>query len=1047
MGIKNRFELGEIDPWNWGQYTGDEYQLAVAWLENFQVLPQGGLNRRRGYERLTALPNAGAIRLVHIVAEDKDYVLELRTGGYGIFDCEAQTYQGQSYTEEEHPKSEDSLNRMRYCTRKNVAAFVAEDCRPFYIKVEGGSTEHGLIEVNIDVPVIESKPESFTAENRAIVLDKAVESLAEQEIEEEDAAKNHPTDQAAKKDLLGKSRFIANPRVIAYIANRVWLANTEEDPNKIWVSRRTEDLTKINLSTYNIYATVFEEYLAFQGRNKTGEPIIDQLDGNGHRLSDLSHRPLRDTAPRVTKPASSTDEETDTGEEEPKEPVTYRVDYGIDPTMINRTAYFPKGGFVKGKEDYLEVSAKSEGAPPLGSQALEEEYTEEAIAQTEAEYTRKMNMFAARDFKYMGPGGIISANCYGVEIFVVSINPKISSQTGYQKGLTGNGEGKEVSKVSTEVKTQSVSNNGTISGNLVGGGQIVSELPLPGVITYGIALDIGTLPSWSLNSNGNYPYGDVSSEATEWKIEIGKEDEDETDPTKGKKDGSGSIFSASFGADVTIQQLVPFTAWGEDWDTASIKAAAGIGAAAKLFATGGYAMALWPMVEELKKNPDLEKVALVAGLAGIALDPLFLSTVLNLEFGEDLDEMRDKMKERCKKNLNLTVKSTDGTEKKYTLNDVGLDPESDIHPDYLTNILQYIKTKYTLYSKTQAFVGIYHSLKVEEASTADCGFTFEIAGGTGEFIHDIEENQHILILTSKSERMADYTINGETQLVRKIGGEGCEFVKPTLTGAALYMMRTGNRSLQKLQWQPAMNAPSMIQTNQRNSDILDGFETRFLYASETYPKKIRLISKDGEVRGVQLLLGTEAFYRETTHGKILDMQCFKSGQDENVYVARKDGKGVWLDVLVDSIGRKEHIFLDSWKENGDKAEYDSDAVLYDLNNDRVYLYDMLGPPGEYYIGYPYTSKMRTLPTVGFGDMRPVRLPRVKVRLLDSCMPFINGYPEGDELNPNIITDQQNRRSGVFDVPVPGTNHRDAAYEIYTMYPDSLSILAICEEGL
>jgi hypothetical protein len=152
--------------------------------------------------------------------------------------------------------------------------------------------------------------------------------------------------------------------------------------------------------------------------------------------------------------------------------------------------------------------------------------------------------------------------------------------------------------------------------------------------------------------------------------------------------------------------------------------------------------------------------------------------------------------------------------------------------------------------------------------------------------------------------------------------------------------------------------------------------------------------------------------------------------------------------LVDSIGRGGHIFLDSWTLNGNQSDYTADACLYDADHDAVYWHGDSLPAGtQYYIGYPYMSKLRTLPAIGFGDMRSVRLPRVKIRLLDSCMPFINGYPEGDELNPNIITDQQNRRSGIFDVPVPGTNHRDAAYEIYTNYPDSLSILAINEEGV
>jgi hypothetical protein len=971
MGIKNRFELGEIDPWNWGQYDGDEYQLAVAWLENFQVLPQGGLNRRRGYERVATLPAVSAMRLVHIVADDQDYVLALRTGGYGIFDCEARSYSGRNYSTT-HPTTDASLNTMRYCTRKNVAAFVARDCPPFYIKVEGGATTHGLIEVTYDVKVVETKPEGFTAENRIIILDNEITSLAEQTIGHEAATPNHATDPAAEKDVFQSTRVKNHPQVIAYIANRIWFANTEGEPNKIWVSRRTEDITHVNMSTYDIYSTVYEEFLAFSGRNNLGESVIDKLNGDGHMMRLYSQKVIKDEAPSDKYGADAS-----------------RVDYGVDPTMLNRTSYFREGGALKDINPDLNVSTKSEGNADLVSEPVEEEYTEEAIAQTEAEYTRKMNMFAARKVFYAVPGGFISANCYGCEAFIASVN----ITQGFVKDENGDVSQKELE---TQNPFQNPAGVGKYEGKIEGKNFFGGDTS---------KIDTGT-------------YGNNNAMAVLINTTY-------TQATKGTiKDESEGNWRFNWGGyNITIQQLFPFTEWGEDWSIASVESASAIGVSAKIN------------------------------------DPLF--TLTTIAIMARIPFIRTEMKDRCKNNLKLTIEQCLEGAQTYDVTAIGLNVDSNIHPDYLTNILQYIKTKLTLYSKIQPFVGIYHKVKVEEYSSADCGFTFSIAGGTGEAITDIQENQDIMILTAKSERMADYTINGETQLVRKIGGEGSEFVKSTLTGAALYMMRTGFRSMQKLQWQPGMNAPGMIQTNQRNSNIMNNFITRFIYASETFPKKIRLISEEGGVIGVQLLLGTEAFYRETTHGQILDMQSFKVKQDENIYVARKDDNDkVWLDVLIDSIGRgvmeentgrnrlSDHIFLDSWTYNGEKSDYDDTAVLYDKDHDRVYLYDAEIPAGtQYYIGYPYMSKVRTLPTVGFGDMRAVRIPRVKIRLLDSCMPFINGYPEGDELNPNIITDQQNRRSGIFNVPVPGTNHCDAAYEMYTNYPDSLSVLAICEEGV
>ena len=90
------------------------------------------------------------------------------------------------------------------------------------------------------------------------------------------------------------------------------------------------------------------------------------------------------------------------------------------------------------------------------------------------------------------------------------------------------------------------------------------------------------------------------------------------------------------------------------------------------------------------------------------------------------------------------------------------------------------------------------------------------------------------------------------------------------------------------------------------------------------------------------------------------------------------------------------------------------------------------------------SKVRAMPAIGQGMLESKRVARINVRLLDSELPFFNGYPEGDR-DMNKITDQEKRRSGVFPAPVPGTNHRDAAYEILSDHPDSLSILAIYEE--
>ena len=48
--IQNGFESGELDKWCLGRIDDPAYQRGVAWLENFNLIRTGGINRRKGYK-------------------------------------------------------------------------------------------------------------------------------------------------------------------------------------------------------------------------------------------------------------------------------------------------------------------------------------------------------------------------------------------------------------------------------------------------------------------------------------------------------------------------------------------------------------------------------------------------------------------------------------------------------------------------------------------------------------------------------------------------------------------------------------------------------------------------------------------------------------------------------------------------------------------------------------------------------------------------------------------------------------------------------------
>jgi hypothetical protein len=203
------------------------------------------------------------------------------------------------------------------------------------------------------------------------------------------------------------------------------------------------------------------------------------------------------------------------------------------------------------------------------------------------------------------------------------------------------------------------------------------------------------------------------------------------------------------------------------------------------------------------------------------------------------------------------------------------------------------------------------------------------------------------------------------------------------------------------------------------------FDFDFMSAPYT---KIFISRKDGEVVCLlyERMTGTFAWGRITTQGNKM-RGYVKSvavlpgdGQDEVYFVVERNGR-YYLDRLDD----RDEVYLDSWHT---------------------------GPagPGEIkegaYSGFPYTSRVRSMPILANDQMKNNVIKTLHVRFHDSYLPKITSLAgTGREVKTDTIT-REEPYSGVIQIPFPGQYDRDVFFEFVHDKPARCHILAVNAEA-
>ena len=375
----------------------------------------------------------------------------------------------------------------------------------------------------------------------------------------------------------------------------------------------------------------------------------------------------------------------------------------------------------------------------------------------------------------------------------------------------------------------------------------------------------------------------------------------------------------------------------------------------------------------------------------------------------------------------------------------------------------YLLAKHRLYEPKQPFVLRRWKAEEKEYSTPDCGFTFRASSGDGsEEINFIADMRGAFFSTDLAETAMPPTVNGEAQSAQTGSFYGSERMQPAKGADALYFVQKGGQGVMRAVYAPNVPVPVIADAQMYNQEILRGRTIMGIRSARTVPVNTWCLMKDGGAAVLTDEGGAVSWSRVTSgSGEILDTGVIPvSGESAMRLVAVRLDNGIYVGAAADAPGQPGDVFLDLWRPYIDPVSADGylfGAVIYDTMTreavpidpaDKSNLPD--GGEGKY-IGYPYTSKIRTLPNVSAASIKPSRIPGARMRLLESHLPYIKGYPSGARnrmVNPlwgDSDREMNTPRAGVVPVLGPGNIKQDAAFEGYTDAPEPLSIACMITE--
>jgi hypothetical protein len=266
------FAAGELSENLFGRTDLPQYFSGVSRLENFDVIPTGGIKRRAGTERLAALPEEGRL-IPFAVDRQNHFLLYLMPGKIAVIK------NGSVRNVIESPEglalyaSLPEIREAQYAQNFDTLILVHENYPPLMAKYDkaGDSVTISAFEINYNV-------ETKTAGEAGAVFE---------------------TDKKHEHYLRAPGNY---PRSVTFFNGRLVFAGTPKSPQRVFVSK-VNDIH--SFATYKLFLTEQKEYISVFGNAFDGSDTITLAEGQSPKFVKPLYEYYADTPyfPRkYTKP-------------------------------------------------------------------------------------------------------------------------------------------------------------------------------------------------------------------------------------------------------------------------------------------------------------------------------------------------------------------------------------------------------------------------------------------------------------------------------------------------------------------------------------------------------------------------------------------------------------------------------------------------------------------------------------------------------------------------------------------------------------------------
>jgi len=232
------FSSGELSNTLFGRIDMQQYYQGAARLENFDVIPTGGIKRRPGLERLQGMNTEGRI-IPFIVDRDKSFLLYLTSGLTYIYRIiNRETYLTGHYNtpyEELHV-----ITEVQYSQDFNTMILCHEKYFPLEVKYDGNNLEIKKLQLSFEVPIAAGLNITNTDINNHRKNDEQYNS--------------------------GWLQLVNNyPAAVSFFNGRLVFAGTKNNRQRIFASAIKLQDRPYNFATKKIFLTERKEYIAIYG--------------------------------------------------------------------------------------------------------------------------------------------------------------------------------------------------------------------------------------------------------------------------------------------------------------------------------------------------------------------------------------------------------------------------------------------------------------------------------------------------------------------------------------------------------------------------------------------------------------------------------------------------------------------------------------------------------------------------------------------------------------------------------------------------------------